>query len=191
MLQYRAPTHMHWLHAFDLGKWKVGVASALVGTDGVGRIYFANTVEVPRSTRLAWTPESVALATSAYLDTFASDMPEVLVCEWPQKYAKFRVAHANLDELHAVGKAIAGARRARYAKKWTPGAWKGGAPKGVHWARNLAALTQVEQACLDDWLQSLGRPAGWLSTEESHDTRDAISLGLFALGRVRRGGLPP
>lgn len=195
MLRYRPLPGMHWLHAVDLGKWKVGVASALVenppGGEASGRIYFAETVQLVGLRRGAWTADAMGARVDEYLDTFASGIPEVLVYEWPKKYDLKRVVHNDLDDLHAVGDAIAHLRQRRPAKKWRPGTWKGGAPKDVHWRRNHRALTLVELGSIDGWLQSRGRLPGWLQTEESHDTRDAISLALYALGRVQRGGLAP
>lgn len=59
---------------------------------------------------------------------------------------------------------------ARYV---TPDEWKASVPKPQHQQRILAALTDAERMLI----------AG-----ASHDTIDAVGLGLWALGRMNRGG---
>jgi hypothetical protein len=63
---------------------------------------------------------------------------------------------------------------------YTPSAWKGQVPKSVHHARILAALSYEEQSRIPK-----------LPTSKLHNVLDAVALGLFHVGRVKRGGVRP
>lgn len=187
MPRYRAPAPTHWLHALDLGKRKVAVATALADK-GVAHLCFADTIELETRN---WTAEAMAEAVSVYIDSLGRAIPEALVCEWPVKYDLRRDTHSDIEDLQQVGAAISRLRGRRFAKQWTPGSWKGGVAKDVHWRRNQRALLPGELDLIQAWLRSRGRHTTWLQSEDAHDTQDAIGIALYALGRVRRGGLLP
>lgn len=188
-MQYTPLPVSHWLHAFDLGKRKVAVASALVHSTGLSVLYFAQTIE--HYDQGPWNADKVAEAVDQYLDQFVGAVPEVLVCEWPKKYDKKRTAHKDLDSLHAVGDAISRSRQRRWAKKFTPAAWKGNVPKHIYWSRAKRAISEPEMQGLLSWLKDQGRDETWLDSPAGHDTQDAIGICLFSLGRLRRGGVLP
>lgn len=99
--------------------------------------------------------------------------------EAPQNYERFGVAHRDLDRLRAVLKAVEREVRAAggTARRIRPAAWKGNVPKAVHHARTKAALAPEEVA--------VAYPKGVYD----HNVLDAVALGLFAVGRARRGGV--
>lgn len=99
--------------------------------------------------------------------------------EAPQNYERFGVAHRDLDRLRAVLKAVEREARAAggTARRIRPATWKGNVPKAVHHARTEAALAPEEVA--------VAYPKG----AYDHNVLDAVALGLFAVGRARRGGV--
>lgn len=174
----------YYVHAVDLGKRRPGVASALV-QGGRSMVFSADTVELGGE---VWTPRTMAGQIDRHVGI--STLPEVWVCEWPQKYPTKRKYHENLEELHAVGSALAQVRGFSWAKMWLPAQWKGNVPKRAHHRRAGAALREDEWALLEGSLVARRRPEGWLQSEAAHDARDALGILLFALGRVDRGGRP-
>lgn len=190
-MQYTPLPIGHWLHAFDLGKRKVGIASALVlpGEKRASLVHFVQTVEW--YDQKPWSANAMAEKIGDYLDQFIGSVPEVLVCEWPKKYDKKRSAHKDLDSLHAVGDAIAKQRQRRWEKKYSPASWKGNVPKNIYWPRAKRALSESEMLALVDWLSLQGRDKTWLESPAAHDAQDALGICLFALGRLKRGGVLP
>lgn len=156
-----------WLFSVDLGKRKLGVAAF----DPSARLQRAATLDVPG----VYHPEKSAAAAVKWacdvLRGQTMDQPARWVCEWPQKYDNFRVAHENIDDLLAVGAALG-----PWTAKYAPREWKGNVPKGPHHQRLARALDDDEKTRLHG--------AG-------HDTWDAVGIGLFALGRTLRGGIAP
>lgn len=155
--------------AVDLGKTKVGVA---VFADTTLKLAFTS-----HSLRGS-SPQAVAQDIMVRLMTSLPDwawlpLPPHFVCEWPMKYPLARIYHKNLDELYEVGYAI-GQLTNGWDARYRPSAWKGNVPKAAHHRRIKRALTAEELYALRD----LG-----------HDTWDAVGIGLFHLGRTKRGGI--
>lgn len=100
--------------------------------------------------------------------------------ETPQNYATFGVAHADLDRLRATVQSIEHHAKGIKGKVTftKPFSWKGNVPKQIHHRRVHALLTEAEQALLS--------PVG--SKQYDHNVYDAVALGLWAVGRVGRGG---
>lgn len=93
------------------------------------------------------------------------------VRERMHKYGKARAMHADLDAIEDFVRAIG----VRWEDAYRPQRWKGNVPKAIHHGRLRDVLDLAERGVFDC--------AG-------EDGRDAIGIGLFALGRVGRGGMP-
>lgn len=131
-----------------------------------GRLVMATTLS-------AETQERALEQLSALLALFE---PETLAVEVPQDYADSHATHRSLEGLRGmVAHAARQCRRAR-VKRYTPNAWKANVPKRVCEKRIRLALTPSEQATV------LGA---------KDDTWDAVGVGLFCLGRLRRGCAKP
>lgn len=97
-----------------------------------------------------------------------------VVIEWPQVYTAGKSKGDPNDLLPLVGVGCALCALASYAKLWRflPAEWKGQLPKGEAYETRLRArLSAQELAVIED--------AGSLT----HNTLDAVGLGLFFLGR--------
>ena len=145
--------------AVDPGKHRCGVAVFLDG-----ELAFAGT------TRTAATP---ALVASRILEAVrrAVTCPReaIWVVERPVRYARQRESHVNLDALDASIHAL---RLKVPEAKWVelhPSEWKGQLPKRVSRDRTRAKLAWGERSAVDP--------------RANHDAWDAISIGLFHLGR--------
>jgi len=193
--KYPAPKVPHLLVAFDLGKWKVGVAVFLCpgeGGTGPGRLVGAEVIHIEGE----WSPKKMADAIHDSLSKlleFTGFMPTSMVCEWPRKYTTARKFHEALDRLYDVGHAIVRRFDTSWAENYSPSEWKGNVPKKAHKRRLLRELTLQEKASLQKHTAaSLGVPdkeaQEYLDKEESHDLWDAIGIGLFATARTRKGG---
>lgn len=107
------------------------------------------------------------------------------VLEKPRKYARFAVAHKNLEGLDKRLRAIRRFARERgeALKDVRPSEWKGNVPKHIHHARSDRALAPAERALLR------GNPTAAMDYE--HDVWDAVAIGLTELDRIGRGGRLP
>ena len=186
--KYPAPsTPAHLLLAFDLGKRKVGMAVFLCG-EGTSKLVGAEVVSVSGE----WSADLTASAVQDSLQkllSFSTFMPSVFVCEWPQKYAKGRKFHKDLDDLYAVGHTIVRKFDSSWSETYTPSEWKGNVPKKAHKRRLVRELTFQELATLQahtaEAMNTTEEEAQkYLDSEESHDLWDAIGIGLFATARV-------
>lgn len=157
--RYPAPTTDHCLVAVDLGKTKVGVA---IFFEGALLTAFTSHSARGSSPRQVATEVRHRVWHQAGIDC-------VWVCEWPMKYDSDRVKHKDIAILQEVGHAFGD-----WDEKYLPGQWKGNVPKKPHHKRILRVLSDEE----------LGNMA-----DGNHDTIDAIGIGLFALGRTKRGGV--
>lgn len=162
------PRGHYALWAVDLGKRKLGCAVFLVDDDPrQGRLLWARTVR--SKARVAG---GVALSIEKVLWQHTPVGVDVRkVCEWPRKYRTARIYHKDIDSLLDVGRALG-----PWFARLSPHAWKGNVPKAVHHRRVRAALAVEELSAAPALV-----PA-------THDAWDAIGIGLFALGRTRRGG---
>lgn len=97
-----------------------------------------------------------------------------VVAEWPQDYAQGRDAHEDLSTLREMVEGVETATGVK-ARRILPRAWKGNVPKIVCAQRVVAALGLHEALALLD---------------RGEDTYDAVGVGLFHLGRVKRGVIP-
>ena len=113
------------------------------------------------------------LARKIISKTVEKSLPNVFFVEDPQFYPKDRAPHGDLKSLKRVLHALE-SEGGRPIWKVKPGAWKGQVPKDVHQTRISTFLTSEE---------------GGLVLED-HNVWDAVGLGLFALGRSARGGIP-
>jgi len=104
-------------------------------------------------------------------------------CVWamerPQNYARFGVAHKDLDRLRATLAALEAFARGRgdLVQYTTPFAWKGNVPKRIHHNR-LAA-------CMRPGDMFLAPPS---DPRYDHNVSDAVTLGFTHVGRLGRGG---
>ena len=102
--------------------------------------------------------------------------PVRFVSEVPVRYAAQRATLRGVASLEDRVEQIRAELGSQLVQTWTPSAWKGNVPKAAHHHRVSAVLDARE---LDVF---------WAS---DHNARDAVALGLFALGRVGRGGVTP
>jgi hypothetical protein len=167
--KYQVPGDEHLLLAVDLGKWKVGVAAFYVpGPGKSGELVTADTLVTPTSR--VHEPERVAASIIRwYRDSMILDLDAVWVCEWPQKYARDREKHKDIEALWAVGECLS------WQERYQPRQWKGSVPKRAFRARTKKALQESELKIMP--------------SESQHDAWDAVGIGLYALARVARGGI--
>lgn len=158
------PTH---LVAVDPGKRHAGVAYF-----GHGLLLAASTVRVRRQARLV--PEVLR-----WVGLYTTREPSTWVVEAQQDYPGKGGRKRGLDSLRRqVDRLAAEAGAAGLVSAWVapkPAEWKGQVPKEVHHRRLVEVLT-------------LGERTRWRHTVGDLDARDAIGLGLWALGRVGQGG---
>lgn len=154
------------LVAIDLGKRKVGVAVF----DELGVLRAAQTVYTQRNTQ-EWDPwitaDAVQDTVTEYLVALGLTMPFDWVCEWPELREKDRRNHHNITALQQVGIYIE--RSQPWKERYRPSEWKRQVAKDLHHQRLKDAL--------DD-----GEAEIWAAL--GHDARDAVGIGLFAMGRV-------
>lgn len=101
---------------------------------------------------------------------------DVLVCEMPRAYPGVRAEDPN-DLLDLAG--VLGAVSASFpgvVKMYFPSDWKG----------------QVPKKTMTDRIRGFVKPEEWGRIKDdgakTHNTLDAVGLGLFHLGRMKRGG---
>lgn len=155
------------LCSVDLGKRKVGVALFC----DIGVLRAAKTIHTQADTS-SWDPIITADAVFDYVDKEPSldpDIPVDWVCEWPAPRKNDRARHHNITALQAVGDELEVRHPVTWAEKYKPFEWKRNVDKVLHHSRIAEALSPGE---LFIW-SKLG-----------HDARDAVGIGLFALGRV-------
>lgn len=189
-LRYHYPDQDHFLRAVDLGKRKVGWAEFFVRPDmGTATLTRAFTTE--HTDRRNWTCNAMAELVLSDMQLVAGKPPPcpvAYVCEWPHKYKMRRSAHVNIEDLQDVGDLMASSFGG-WAKKWYPGQWKGGVHKDAHHKRIESTLTPSEMASLLSFLQRRSPDRATYWNPLNHDLRDAIGIGLFAVGRHSRGGI--
>jgi len=157
------------LVAVDLGKRKVGVAAF----DQDARLARARTIysQVTESDHL-WDAQTTA---NVILDYIVDDEIPDWVCEYPQLRHNDRANHHNITALQLVGDVLGREIPRGWAERYKPSEWKRSVAKKLHHSR-------VEKALEDD------ERAIWNLC--GHDARDAIAIGLFALGRTNALGFP-
>lgn len=96
-----------------------------------------------------------------------------VVIETPVLYPKSRKVHKDVKRLLIIAQEFK--NRVQNGEAVKPSEWKGQVPKNIHKHRILKALTQLEMRSI--------------ITPDNHNTIDAIGIGLFALGRLGRGGI--
>lgn len=123
---------------------------------------------------LEWAGNLPSATVGAWVrDTLANG--DAVIVETPQNYGNFAVAHADLATLREVlRRALSARKKGVRVRKVLPHAWKGNVPKTVHHNRVLLELTPVERR---------------VTSGLDHNAMDAVALGLFGLGRHRRGGV--
>jgi hypothetical protein len=95
-----------------------------------------------------------------------------VLVETPVLYPTKRKQHKDVKRLLVVVDRIKAA--APVVSGVSPSGWKGQVPKKIHGVRIIAALTKEEISNV--------------VSIANHNTIDAIGLGLWALGRLGRGG---
>ena len=155
----------HGLVAVDLGKRKVGVALFLPD----GTLVQAKTVHTQRGVE-DWDPRTTAKAIQAVLYDPVACWNWDWVCEYPElRGAADRGNYHNIAPLQHVGDLLHG--WFGWAEKYRPAEWKRHVKKDLHHRRIGEALTPEEREDI-----------GWSSL--GHDAKDAVGIGLFALGRI-------
>lgn len=162
--RYRHPPWYNWseglpLVAMDLGKRKMGIAVF----DADGTLTSAATVRA-KITR-SWTPwrtcDAIVLALKDMrVETFDA------VCEMPR--LRGMEINKDIDCLIRVG-AVLPEYIGPWSETYAPAEWKSQVAKDLHHRRIREALMESETALWDG---------------QGHDARDAVGIGLFALGRV-------
>lgn len=152
------------LFALDLGKRKVGLACFT--PEGV--LFHATTIHTQRDTS-AWDPhitaETIFAATSKTRWATEADW----VCEYPELRNNDRKNHHNIRPLQRVGNIVGTHLPNGWAEKYRPAEWKRNVDKVLHHRRINEALSSPERV---------------IYTKLNHDGRDAVGIGLFALGRI-------
>ena len=154
------------LVSVDPGKRRCGVA---VWVDGV--LAWAGLVAVRTTARMVWTANRMACAVRDAVLAHGG-AGAVWVVEDQVDYPGQGAKQSDLDSLRAVVRSLRAVSDSLSTVR--PSEWKGNVPKPVHHRRVRAVLSSAE----------LGR----LSSLDL-DTLDAVALGLWALGRVGRGGV--
>jgi hypothetical protein len=99
------------------------------------------------------------------------------VCvEVPVKYGTRRSTHKDVERMLEVIATIQRAYSPHLYFAVSPFAWKGNVPKGIQGSRILSALTKAEHDVVC-----------WPKNSLKHNLVDAIGIGLWRLGRLRRG----
>ncbi len=101
------------------------------------------------------------------------------ICELPEQ----RGRSTNIRMSDIINLTWAGARVCANLPTETvrPSVWKGQVPKKIHHERMAAALCPSERIVLRNALQNIAPGL-------QHNIKDAVSLGLWKLGRLGRGG---
>lgn len=162
------------LVAVDPGLRGVGLAVFDTQTKQLVRACYAKGAASGNGPK-AW--EAVVLAVSAELKGVSIGD---LIMEFPQCYPRASSKVNNdLAQLAAIDGALGEAFTGANPRVVFPAEWKGSLPKEVHHERILRTLSAEEQAriCWPSAKKTLG-----------HNVLDAVGLGLFALGRVKRAG---
>ncbi len=179
--RYRAPATNHILATVDLGARRCGVSAWRVEVDRrpAGQLIAAEhelTVEI--------VPWVIIRARGIQPPR---QWPIYWVIEVPHLRGDARAQHRGVEALlEARDRIRADAITAKARAGWKetrPAPWKGNVPKEVHHRRAFEAMTVEEVAVLG------GHQLNPNSATYQHDTADAIALGLWALGRVGRGGV--
>ncbi len=153
------------LVAVDLGKRKVGVALF----DRDGSLLAAKTIHTQKRTD-DWSPLVTASAVQGFVLDVAPQPELQWVCEYPElRGPADRGNYHNIAPLQHVGDLLHGWYG--WAEKYRPAEWKRHVKKELHHRRIGEALTASERELI-----AWGRLG--------HDARDAVGIGLFALGRI-------
>jgi hypothetical protein len=144
------------------------------------------------------------LVNAAYAPTI---IPDLVVIERPQIDARTRgIDPSNILALAWSGAMLAGELKGQGAKvkEYTPTQWKGSEPKPLQHLRMIDVLGKREKAVLDecigpDWIDRVHKAvekgalkrwkvkgADCYGRWEGHNLLDAVALGLFELGRLKK-----
>lgn len=110
---------------------------------------------------------------------FEGGHPVRVVIEKPVKYPDKKRTHKDIDRLLVVVKDLQKTFKGAGCEVTTiqPVQWKANTPKTIHQKRIVDALTATEM-----------KKVLWPSKHLCHNVFDALGLGLFATGRLGRGG---
>ena len=122
---------------------------------------------------------NAGMAPSLDLFSFLPSQVFKMVIEKPEKYPDKHITHRDIDKLLGLVAFISDQAKQQgwRVEAVKPSRWKGQVPKAVHQNRIKAAMKRGEGAAVT-W------PAPYLC----HNVFDAIGIGLFACGRLGRGG---
>jgi len=157
--RYKNPGVQHTLCSIDPGKRACGVAIWTVGEKS--SLVWCGLIKQRDGDPLLLA-RKILKKTNGFCVYFLED---------PQFYPHKRKAHGDLRSLQKVVKFLE-MEGARPMVKVKPVGWKGNLPKPVHHKRILQHLNQKEKKLVP----------------EDHNVRDAVALGLFAIGRTGKGG---
>lgn len=161
----------HLLIAIDPGKRVCGVSIWGCSPRG-SELLHACSIR-PRGP-LSNLPREVDLLWGEFAEGF-SDAPPQFIFEVPRYYMKKRATFRGVDALFDVLDAFkkAGIPVKNYVY---PSQWKGNLPKDIHQRRIKKSLSRKELLAVD--------------AKGTHDMWDAIGIGLFAVRRTSRAGVP-
>lgn len=110
---------------------------------------------------------------------FEDGQPVRVVIEKPVKYAHKKRTHKDIENLLGVVKDLQKTFKGAGCEVTTiqPVQWKGNTPKTIHQKRIVDALAATEM-----------KKVLWPPPHLQHNVFDALGLGLFATGRLGRGG---
>lgn len=163
---------MSRLLSIDLGVRYIGAAWW-----ADGRLVVAERVAAPRTRTDGEARRLLARELLARAEVLDPDGDAAIVCETPQNYGSRASCYADLDRMRGTATIL----RAWLgpSSRWRmvlPREWKGNVPKRVHHERVRDQLDAAEAAVVQ-----------WGDL----DVLDAVALGLWAVGRVGRGGVRP
>ena len=152
------------LFTMDPGAVKLGLACFTSGT-----LTSASTLSAPE--------DELPYVSVAWIQQTAAGRGFDFVTERMHKRPAQSLFDEDLDRVESCRLAIPRILgRQGFSRTYQPMMWKGNANKEMHQKRTATVLSEDEKRIWD----TLG-----------HDAKDAVAIGLFHLGRIERGGLPP
>ncbi len=106
---------------------------------------------------------------------------DVLATERPQQYPHAPTPRSSVQALEGVVGAVQAIAGTDDVHTYTPAMWKGQVPKGVMYGRIVQRLSETERGRAAKAVLSVD-----LKRSIHHNALDAVGVGLYHLGRLRR-----